>query len=343
MAERFRAGAADPGRAGTSQHRAPVGWRRLPRRAAVSGDGIRGRHPVRRVLRIAPPFHCTAPRVFRKICAAVHFAHQHLVIHRDLKPGNILVNEEGEPKLLDFGIAKVLAAPGRGTEQTLTMVANLLLTPQYASPEQIQGLPCTVASDVYSLGVILYELLAGKGPYSATASTPAEMIAAVVTGEAQRPSAVAPANLKAPLRGDLDGIAMKALAKNPEDRYGSAEQFSEDVRRHLEGLPVIAVEGTRLYVARKFRAASSRGRCRGGFDSAPVDRGACRHALAGAYCRSRACAGRAALLGLAETGQLPAISAVRFGAGAARFVAGASGHGQPVASVSGSPGRGEKQ
>ncbi len=191
-------------------------------------------------------------RLFRGICTAVHFAHQHLVIHRDLKPGNILVNEEGEPKLLDFGIAKVLAAPGRGTEQTLTMVANLLLTPQYASPEQIQGLPCTVASDVYSLGVILYELLAGKGPYSATASTPAEMIAAVVTGEAQRPSVVAPANLKAPLRGDLDSIAMKALAKNPGDRYGSAEQFSEDVRRHLEGLPVIAVEGTRLYVARKF-------------------------------------------------------------------------------------------
>ncbi len=190
--------------------------------------------------------------VFGKICAAVHYAHQHLVIHRDLKPGNILVNAAGEPKLLDFGIAKVLAPPGSGTEQTLTMITSLLLTPQYASPEQIQGLPCTVASDVYSLGVILYELLAGRGPFSATASSAAEMIAAVVTSEAQRPSSLAPADRKAPLRGDLDSIAMKALAKKPEDRYGSVEQFSEDITRHLDGLPVIAVEGTRVYVARKF-------------------------------------------------------------------------------------------
>jgi non-specific serine/threonine protein kinase/serine/threonine-protein kinase len=132
------------------------------------------------------------------------------------------------------------------------MTSNLLLTPQYASPEQIQGLSCTVASDVYSLGVIFYELLTGKGPYSATASTPAELIAAVVTREAERPSVVAPERLKAPLRGDLDSIAMKALAKQPDERYGSVDQFSEDIRRHLEGLPVIAVEGTRLYVARKF-------------------------------------------------------------------------------------------
>jgi serine/threonine protein kinase len=189
--------------------------------------------------------------LFRKICAAVHFAHQHLVIHRDLKPGNILVNEQGEPKLLDFGIAKVLDAPG-DTPETMTMGASLLLTPQYASPEQVQGLACTVASDVYSLGVILYELLTGTGPYSATASTPAEMIAAVITTEAQRPSVTAPESLKARLRGDLDGIAMKALAKKPDERYGSVEQLSEDVRRHLEGLPVTAVEGTRLYVARKF-------------------------------------------------------------------------------------------
>ena len=189
--------------------------------------------------------------LFRKICAAVHYAHQHLVIHRDLKPGNILINELGEPKLLDFGIAKVVKADA-GPEQTVTLVTNLLLTPQYASPEQVQGLSCTVASDVYSLGVILYELLAGRGPYSRTASTPAEMIAAVLTGEAQRPSAAAPEHLKARLRGDLDSVVMKALAKKPADRYGSVEQFSEDVRRHLEGLPVIAVEGAWTYVARKF-------------------------------------------------------------------------------------------
>ncbi len=189
--------------------------------------------------------------LFRRICAAVHFAHQHLVIHRDLKPGNILVNETGEPKLLDFGIAKVLTEAGN-PEQTITMTGSLMMTPQYASPEQIQGLPCTVASDVYSLGVILYEMLAGTGPYSSTASTPAEFIAAVVTKEAPRPSVAAPELLKAPLRGDLDGIVMKALAKKPGERYGSVEQLSEDVRRHLEGLPVSAVEGTRLYISRKF-------------------------------------------------------------------------------------------
>jgi tetratricopeptide (TPR) repeat protein len=182
----------------------------------------------------------------------VHFAHQHLVVHRDLKPGNILVDERGEPKLLDFGIAKVLDAPGDSADQTLTRGTGILMTPQYASPEQIQGRPCTVASDVYSLGVILYELLTGKGPYADTASTPAEMIAAVVTTEARRPSLTAPENLRARLRGDLDGIVMKALAKKPEERYGSAEQLSEDVRRHLDGLPVSAVEGTRAYVARKF-------------------------------------------------------------------------------------------
>lgn len=190
--------------------------------------------------------------LFQKICTAVHFAHQRLVIHRDLKPSNILVNDQGEPKLLDFGIAKVLTAPGETSEQTGTLSSNLLLTPQYASPEQVQGLPCTVASDVYSLGVLLYEMLTGKGPYSGHASSPGEFIAAVLTTEAPRPSTIAPEVLRPRLRGDLDSIVMKALAKQPSDRYGSVQQLSEDVRRHLEGLPVSAVEGTRLYVARKF-------------------------------------------------------------------------------------------
>jgi tetratricopeptide (TPR) repeat protein len=191
-------------------------------------------------------------KLFRKICAAVHYAHQHLVVHRDLKPANILVDQQGEPKLLDFGIAKVLDPPGAAPEHLPTRTMAALMTPEYASPEQIQGQACTVASDVYSLGVILYELLAGKRPFADTASTPAEMIAAVVTTEARRPSLAAPENLKSRLRGDLDGIVMKALAKKPEERYGSAEQLSEDIRRYLEGLPVSAVEGTRAYVARKF-------------------------------------------------------------------------------------------
>jgi tetratricopeptide (TPR) repeat protein len=190
--------------------------------------------------------------LFRKICAAVHFAHQHLIVHRDLKPGNILVNQMGEPKLLDFGVARVLAEPGGSPDQTVTITSTLLLTPQYASPEQLQGLPCTVASDIYSLGVILYELLAGRRPYSKTASTPAELIAAIITQDAPRPSVLAPQNLKSTLRGDLDGIVVKALARQPKDRYGSVDQLSDDVHRYLEGLPVSAVEGSRLYIARKF-------------------------------------------------------------------------------------------
>jgi tetratricopeptide (TPR) repeat protein len=190
--------------------------------------------------------------IFRKICGAVHYAHQHLVIHRDLKPGNILVDQHGEPKLLDFGIAKVLSPEPAAPAAKETQTAGLLMTPQFASPEQIQGLPCTVASDVYSLGVILYQLIARQAPYPE--KSPAEVIAAVVSRDPARPSTVAPGQERSALRGDLDGIVLKAMAKRPEDRYGSAEQLAEDVRSYLEGRPVTAVEGTRLYVARKFAA-----------------------------------------------------------------------------------------
>jgi tetratricopeptide (TPR) repeat protein len=189
--------------------------------------------------------------LFRKISSAIHFAHQHLVIHRDLKPGNILVTKDGEPRLLDFGIARVLD-PSAAPEPAATMTGSLLLTPQYASPEQLRGERCTVASDVYSLGVILYELLAGRNPFSAVTSSTADLIAAVITQEAPRPSTVAPEPARGLLRGDLDGIVMKALARKPADRYGSVEQLSEDIRRQQAGLPVTAVEGTKLYLARKF-------------------------------------------------------------------------------------------
>jgi tetratricopeptide (TPR) repeat protein len=188
--------------------------------------------------------------LFQKICAAVHYAHQHLVIHRDLKPGNILVDEHGEPKLLDFGIAKVLSPEAVAGAGANTQITSLLMTPQFASPEQIQGLPCTVASDIYSLGVILYQLLVGKTPYAG--SSPAEVIAAVVSREPPRPSAATPEKERGALRGDLDGIVVKAMAKRPADRYGSAEQLSEDISRHLEGRPVTAAEGSRMYIARKF-------------------------------------------------------------------------------------------
>jgi serine/threonine protein kinase len=174
-----------------------------------------------------------------KICAAVNAAHQHLIIHRDLKPANILVTEEGEPKLLDFGIAKVL-----DSEATLehTATANVFLTPMYASPEILRGQPAMVSSDVYSLGVVLYELLAGRRPFDASKLGPAGLVQAVTTKDAPPPGA----------DRDLDSITLKALARNPEERYGSAAQFADDVRRYLDGLPVAAVARSSLYVARKF-------------------------------------------------------------------------------------------
>ena len=174
-----------------------------------------------------------------KICAAVNTAHQHLVVHRDLKPANILVTKEGEPKLLDFGIAKVLDSDAT-LEHTVT--ANVFLTPMYASPEILRGQPATVSSDGYSLGVVLYELLTGRRPFDASKQGPAGLVQAVTTVDAPPPGA----------DRDLDSSTLKALARNPEERYGSAAQFADDIRRYLDGLPVAAVARSRLYVARKF-------------------------------------------------------------------------------------------
>ena len=183
--------------------------------------------------------------LFRAVCAAVHFAHQHLVVHRDLKPQNILVTVAGgEPqvKLLDFGIAKMLSE-----DSAHTRTGAILLTPNYASPEQIHGKPVTTASDIYALGIVLYELLTGKRPHEIEDPSPAALALAVCEKEPLPPS-----RHKRELKGDLDNIALMALRKEPDRRYASAEQFSEDIRRYLAGLPVIARQDTVLYRATKF-------------------------------------------------------------------------------------------
>ena len=185
--------------------------------------------------------------MFRTVCAAVQHAHQSLVVHRDIKPGNILVTTDGTPKLLDFGIAKLLDASATAEDAARTGSVTRLLTPNYASPEQIRGRPIRTASDVYSLGVVLYELLTGRRPYDLASSDFLEL-QRKIADEAPRP----PSHIRRELAGDLDNIVMKALQKEPADRYGSAAEFSEDLRRHLEGRPVSARKDTTRYRASKF-------------------------------------------------------------------------------------------
>jgi serine/threonine protein kinase len=245
----------------------------------------------------------TAARIdlFRGVCSAVEYAHQRLVVHRDIKPGNILVTAEGVPKLLDFGIATILSPDTFSLDPAFTETGVRVMTPQFASPEQIHGKLITTATDVYSLGVVLYRLLTGHTPYRLATASPYELQQAVCEADPEKPSSVVrrgaittqrqpaeaavtggeeaykssadeyrragsqptaerisssrgttPDKLRRMLSGDLDQIILKALRKEPERRYASAREFSEDLRSYLRGLPVIARRDTLAYRAGKF-------------------------------------------------------------------------------------------
>ena len=216
-------------------------------------------------------------QLFRQVCSAVQFAHQNLIVHRDLKPSNIIVTADGTPKLLDFGIAKLLGSDL--PEATATV--GRLLTPEYASPEQLRGLPITTTSDVYSLGVVLYELLTGHRPFNFESRSPEEVARLITAGEPIKPSVIITHTnsarhtddvehrsitpeaishmrdgnvdkLRRRLAGDLDIILLKALRKEPERRYAAVQDLSADIQRHLTGLPVLAREDTFAYRAGKF-------------------------------------------------------------------------------------------
>ena len=219
-------------------------------------------------------------QLFRKVCEAVQFAHDKLIIHRDVKPANILITAEGTPKLLDFGIAKIYDPDSTQTGDATATVVRLM-TPEYASPEQVRGERVTSASDVYSLGVLLYELLTGHRPHRLRGRAPHEIARAICDSEPAKPSTIVgrteeitsashggpttltpelvgktrnstPEKLRRLLAGDLDNIVLMAMRKEPEKRYRSVGAFSEDIRRHLEGLPVRARKDMLGYATGKF-------------------------------------------------------------------------------------------
>ena len=219
--------------------------------------------------------------LFLKVCSAVQYAHQNLVIHLDIKPNNILVEEDGTPKLLDFGIAKLLQPQSGLNAAEGSMTLHQIMTPEFASPEQVRHNPISTASDVYSLGVLLYRLLTGHRPYRLKSHSSVEIQEAICNQEPEKPSAaidrierlhgadggahatISPDlisrrrdgsrdRLRKKLAGDIDHILLKALRKEPQRRYTSAGQFSEDVQRHLEGRPVAARQGAWTYRSYKF-------------------------------------------------------------------------------------------
>jgi serine/threonine protein kinase len=219
-------------------------------------------------------------QLFLEVCSALQYSHQHQIIHRDIKPANILVPAEGVPKLLDFGIAKILDSSLSAEAVGKTQTAFRAFTPEYASPEQIKAEPINAASDVYSLGVMLYELLSGHRPYRFKTRTPLEIERAICEEEPLKPSTVVtrveeqtqadgtttsitpeqisrvrnsdPKRMHNCLLGDLDAIVMMALRKEPHRRYGSVDDLSQDIRKHLDGLPITARPSTITYRGSKF-------------------------------------------------------------------------------------------
>jgi tetratricopeptide (TPR) repeat protein len=190
--------------------------------------------------------------LFLPVCSAVDYAHRNFIIHRDLKPSNVLVDATGTPKLLDFGISKQLHAAGVAAEHTMTDGLGMM-TPEYASPEQVRGDVVSPASDVYALGTLLYEMLTGRRAHRIEKNTPAAVEDAICRTDVVRPSAAtSDPSLSRRLSGDLDNILMKTLQKDPERRYESASALAEDLRRYLDDLPVRARPETTVYRLRKF-------------------------------------------------------------------------------------------
>jgi serine/threonine protein kinase len=219
-------------------------------------------------------------KLFQKICSAVNHAHKNLIIHRDIKPTNILVTKDGIPKLLDFGIAKPFSINETKESVTLTQTGGRMLTPDYASPEQVSGEMVTTSTDIYSLGVVLYELLTGHRPYQLQTQNPIEAFKVICEQEPIRPSNMVgttgektfdkletkkitpqtvgenrktqPESLSKQLSGDIDNILLKSLRKEPERRYDSVNEFVEDINRYQNGLPVKATADSKMYRVRKF-------------------------------------------------------------------------------------------